>query len=71
MPQMGGAQLVENLRAALPNLTVLLVSGYTDNVMAQQSAVETGKIFFLQKPFSAASLASKVREVLDRASKGS
>jgi len=40
------------------------MSGYTDNVITSGGVLEPG-LAFLQKPFTPASLASKVREVLD------
>ena len=42
----------------------LFMSGYTESVMAHHGVVGQG-ISFLQKPFSVAGLAKKVREVLD------
>jgi hypothetical protein len=40
------------------------MSGYTDNVIASGGVLEPG-LAFLQKPFTPAALAQKVREVLD------
>jgi FixJ family two-component response regulator len=39
------------------------MSGYTDNPLMQQG-LQAGKVSFLQKPFDANELASKVKEVL-------
>jgi len=41
------------------------MSGYTDEIIARRGVLEES-VDFLQKPFTPASLAQKVREVLDR-----
>jgi two-component system, cell cycle sensor histidine kinase and response regulator CckA len=41
------------------------MSGYTANVIAHRGVLPEG-IHFIQKPFSIAALAAKVREVLDQ-----
>jgi two-component system cell cycle sensor histidine kinase/response regulator CckA len=47
-----------------PNLRILFMSGYTDEAIVRQGALDPG-VAFLQKPFSPIALARKVREVLD------
>ncbi len=64
MPRMGGRQLVERLRAARGALRVLYMSGYTDEVVVRYGEIQAGDPF-IQKPFSPAGLANKVRLVLD------
>jgi len=64
MPTMSGRELVRRLTDKHPHLRVLYMSGYTDNVITSGGVLEPG-LAFLQKPFTPASLASKVREVLD------
>ena len=63
MPGMSGPEVVERLRTRKPDLAVLFMSGYTDNVVVRHGILE-GELEFLEKPFSAARLAEKVREVL-------
>lgn len=63
MPGMSGPEVVERLRARKPDLRSLFMSGYTDNVVVRHGILE-GELEFLEKPFSAERLASKVREVL-------
>ena len=61
---MSGPELVARLRARHP-LRSLYLSGYTDSV-ALLHGVDSGTECYLSKPFSAAELATKVREALDR-----
>ena len=63
MSQMSGAQLAARLVETHPNIKVLYTSGYTDNLIAQHGVLEAGKAF-LQKPYTPARLALKVRETL-------
>jgi signal transduction histidine kinase len=64
MPGMSGPELVERLRARNPEIRVILMSGYTSNVMLRHGISE-GDYDFLEKPFSADHLAAKVRGALD------
>ncbi|MBI2900743.1 MAG: response regulator [Planctomycetes bacterium] len=65
MPGMGGLQLAREARDRRPDLRILLMSGYTDRTLVDREP-EAADLPFLQKPFTVAGLASKVREVLDR-----
>ncbi|TMQ54157.1 MAG: response regulator [Candidatus Eisenbacteria bacterium] len=67
MPETGGRILVERLRAMRPAIRALYVSGYTDDTVLRHGVLEEGTAF-LQKPFTPAALANKVREVLDQPS---
>ena len=64
MPKMGGRILVEQLSSSYPNLKVLFISGYTERASIQSGSFEL-QAPLLQKPFSPATLANKVREILD------
>jgi PAS domain S-box-containing protein len=64
MPEMGGKELAQHFRAVHPNTKVLFCSGYTQEAIDRGGELEPGTAF-LQKPFTPALLASKVREVLD------
>jgi PAS domain S-box-containing protein len=64
MPQMGGRQLAEALRARQSGLRVLYMSGYTDDMILRHGLAEATDEF-LQKPFTPVALARKVREILD------
>jgi len=64
MPQMSGRELAERILEVRPTLPVLFMSGYTDDAIVRHGLLDE-KLNFLQKPFDSASVARKVREVLD------
>jgi two-component system, cell cycle sensor histidine kinase and response regulator CckA len=64
MPQMGGREMAEHLKATNPELKVLFTSGYTDDTISHHGVLEAG-VEFLAKPYTPAALAFKVRELLD------
>lgn len=64
MPGADGPTLAEALLAEQPDLRILFVSGYAPGLVPGRPAVE-GRYAFLPKPFDAATLAARVREVLD------
>ena len=64
MPGMNGKELYEKAAEKKQDLKVLFMSGYTDSVIAFRGVLEEGTAF-IQKPFTALALASKVRKVLD------
>jgi signal transduction histidine kinase len=65
MPHMSGRSLANQLLAIWPGLRVLFISGYSDHVVTENRRLLEG-VVLLQKPFSPATLAQKVRKVLDR-----
>jgi PAS domain S-box-containing protein len=69
LPNMGGRAVAERVRELHPDIKVLFVSGYTDDVILKNQLLE-GDVTLLQKPFTPSTLAFKVREVLDGASRG-
>ncbi|MGQ0760776.1 MAG: PAS domain S-box protein [Acidobacteriota bacterium] len=64
MPQMSGHELAENIRALRPETRVLYMSGFTDDAVVRHGVLAED-MCFIQKPFSPAALAIKVRDVLD------
>ena len=64
MPGASGRELARQLEKTRPQTKVLYVSGYTDDAIVHHGMLEPG-LNFLQKPFTPAALARKVREVLD------
>jgi len=56
--------LASQLATERPEMQVLFVSGYAENTILKQGAIDVNARF-LQKPFSLKSLACKIREILD------
>ena len=69
MPKLGGRDLVTRLTARHPRLSVLYMSGYTDDTLGERGVLERGASL-LHKPFTSEQLVSKVRRVLDGAARG-
>jgi signal transduction histidine kinase/ActR/RegA family two-component response regulator len=67
MPQLNGPELYQTLLPHQPQLKVLYMSGYTDNVIIHQGVLDEG-VNFLQKPFTVYALVHKVRELLNQTS---
>ncbi len=67
MPEMNGKQLRDALEETIPDLKVIFMSGYTDDVIAEHGVLEPD-ICFIQKPFKVNALVHKVRETLDERS---
>lgn len=63
MPDMSGRELARRVALIRPQIKVLFMSGYTDNVISAGGMLEEG-ISFLQKPFTPSVLKQKIREVL-------
>jgi two-component system cell cycle sensor histidine kinase/response regulator CckA len=59
MPGMNGKELAERLRAKNPNLPVVFMSGYTDEILDQQSLVGPDAAF-IAKPFTPSTLVRQV-----------
>ncbi|MEX1104365.1 MAG: response regulator, partial [Dehalococcoidia bacterium] len=64
MPGMLGQEAAQRLHASRPELKVLFTSGYASSVTGVSAMVEEGAAL-LEKPFSAQSLLSAVRQLLD------
>jgi two-component system cell cycle sensor histidine kinase/response regulator CckA len=69
MPLMSGRVMAEWLKTTYPDLKILFTSGYTDDAIAQHGVLEPG-IEFLSKPYTPATLARKVRAMLDEENEG-
>jgi two-component system, cell cycle sensor histidine kinase and response regulator CckA len=66
MPGINGRILAERLRTLRPDLPVLYMSGYTDDMIVRTGVVAEGAAF-LQKPFSPQGLLDRVRSALAHA----
>jgi two-component system cell cycle sensor histidine kinase/response regulator CckA len=66
MPGMTGRELAERLKQLRPEIKVVYMSGYSENAITHQGLLDPG-VDYVPKPFTALSLAGKVREVLARA----
>ncbi len=69
MPRMNGRDLSRIVLGHCPRARLLFMSGYTADVMARGGVIDAG-IPFIQKPFSLAALAGKVREALGKGADG-
>jgi CheY-like chemotaxis protein len=65
MPRLSGKMVADQIKALQPDIKVLFISGYTDDTIIHHGAADKS-LAFLQKPFSPALLAHKIREVLDK-----
>ena len=64
MPELGGAEFARRVQSLQPGLPVLFMSGFTDHEVVRRGLLDPGAPY-LQKPFDAATLGRRVREVLD------
>ncbi len=64
MPGAGGKEVATRLSSICPKIKVLFMSGYTDEAIVHHGILDSD-VEFIQKPFTPAALAIKVREVLD------
>jgi two-component system, cell cycle sensor histidine kinase and response regulator CckA len=63
MPGMSGAALAADLANSRPEMSVLFMSGYTDEAIVRNGVLEPG-ILLLEKPFTCEALIGKVRDAL-------
>ncbi len=63
MPQMGGQELIDELRKSWKKIKIVCMSGYTDRAVASHETMQEWDAF-IQKPFSPTTLLSRVEEVL-------
>jgi PAS domain S-box-containing protein len=61
MPRMGGQETLQRLRSTQPDLPVVMMSGHTEQVVAEQLGQSLQSTAFLQKPFVAEDLVTAFR----------
>lgn len=63
MPNMSGRELVDRLRTNRPDLKVIYMSGYTDDIIVHHGVINSENQL-IQKPFTIREIAKKIREIL-------
>jgi two-component system cell cycle sensor histidine kinase/response regulator CckA len=63
MPAMDGPELMRRVRALLPELPVIFISGYAEERL-RRDIDDRADVHFLPKPYNLKQLASKVKEVM-------
>ena len=66
MPGISGKQLADQLKPILPNMRILFMSGYSEEVVDNYGIMKEG-VNFIKKPFGCEDLARKVHEVMNEA----
>jgi len=64
MPNVGGLELASRFREVFPNTKILLLSGYTEDIVILEERLSQDT-HFLAKPFRAGALRSKIQELLE------
>lgn len=65
MPGMNGPTMIEKITAEYPNVKVIFISGYAEDIFVNNYGTERS-FNFLAKPFTLKQLASKIKEVLGK-----
>jgi CheY-like chemotaxis protein len=65
MPRKNGREALEGIRALRPGVPVLLMSGYTGDVLAQRGGLGSAN-GLIEKPVTPAELLRRIREALDQ-----
>jgi CheY-like chemotaxis protein len=63
MPEMNGRDLANQIKSIFPDIKIIFMSGYTENVIAHQGILDEN-INFIQKPFNTSCLARTIEDVL-------
>jgi CheY-like chemotaxis protein len=66
MPDINGPDLAVRLRASRPDMSIIYMSGYPDNMIDPREMLRDG-FLFLKKPLRSEDILSSVREILDEA----
>ena len=66
LPGISGAQLTNRVKEMLPNISIILASGYSEDI-ARKEVDNTHEFEFITKPYSLGDLTTKVFDVLNKA----
>lgn len=69
MPGMSGTKLCSKIKQFRPEIKILYMSGYSDEVTSKHG-LDRDSADFIQKPFTIEALSRKIREVLDKEQSG-
>ena len=64
LPHISGHDLAKQLQSRFPDARILFTSGYVETSVTSNERLDRN-VAFIQKPFTAAALMRKVRQVLD------
>lgn len=65
MPGMNGPTMIDKITATYPNVKVIFISGYAEDIFVNNYGTERS-FNFLAKPFTLKQLASKIKDILGR-----
>lgn len=65
MPETNGYQLAAALRAKRPEVKILYMSGFTDQVLLESTGRKAGEAQLIRKPFTQYKLITKISEILE------
>jgi CheY-like chemotaxis protein len=65
MPGISGKKLAAVIKQDRPDMKILYISGYTDEIISRQGYIEQ-EVNFMQKPFPPEKFLLQVREILDK-----
>jgi DNA-binding response OmpR family regulator len=63
MPRLGGIELTQRLRQRRPEMPVVLISGYNEEMNVMQ-LIEPERVSYLQKPFASSRLIAAISALL-------
>ncbi len=66
MPRRSGSEMASGIQSLDPEMKILFISGYIDDILGEHGVLEEG-VNFLSKPFTPTQILSKVRQVLSGA----
>ena len=69
LPGMSGRELADRLSKSRPGIPVLFTTGYSRNAIVHNGRLDPG-VNLLSKPYTQRTLASRIRELIDRSSPG-